>query len=382
MKEKRCDKIRRRHVLIKALGIMSLALLMVNTVNAESFVYVTNADRNNVSVIDTATNKVIAKVQVGSNPLGIVATPDGKNVYVANFGSLDFPGNTVSVIDTATNTVTDTVIVGFLPYYGVTVSPNGKNIYVPNMGSGNVSVIDTATNKVTATVDVGYHPVGVAVSPDGKKVYVSNLDSGTVSVIDAATYTVIDTLNIVAPFWINVATNGKEVYVANYLNDTVSVIDTATNKVTTMVVNDGIYPCGVIKVNPKGTEVYFSGIREGINETRWNKTAVYVVDTATNKVTGKVKVGSLFTEMVVSPDGTKMYTTGGKTVSVIDTATNNVTATVDVGDKSFGIAFANFTASNITDQSTKTTSAKKMPAGFNLMIPIIMIVFYIQKRST
>ena len=122
------------------------------------------------------------------------------------------------------------------------------------MGSGNVSVIDTATNKVTATVDVGYHPVGVAVSPDGKKVYVSNLDSGTVSVIDATTYAVIDTLNIVAPFWIDVAPNGKKVYVANRLNDTVSVIDTVTNKVTTMVVNDGIYPCGVIS-QPERTEV-------------------------------------------------------------------------------------------------------------------------------
>ena len=382
MKEKKCDKIRRRHVLIKALGILSLALLMVSIAGAESFVYVTNADGNNVSVIDTATNKVIAKVQVGSNPLGIVATPDGKKVYVANFGSLDFPGNTVSVIDTATNTVTDTVTVGFFPYYGVTVSPDGKNIYVPNMGSGNVSVIDTATNKVTATVDVGYHPVGVAVSPDGKKVYVSNLDSGTVSVIDATTYTVIDTLDIVAPFWIDVAPNGKKVYVANRLNDTVSLIDIATNKVATMVVDDGIYPHGVIKVNPKGTVVYFNGIKEGVNETRGNTNAVYVVDTATNKVIARVKVGNWPTQMVVSPDGTKVYTTGGKTVSVIDTATNNVTATVDVGDESFGIAFANFTDSNSSDLNTKTNSAKRIPVGFNFLIIMIIIVLYIRKRST
>jgi YVTN family beta-propeller protein len=47
---------------------------------------------------------VVAAVPVGDEPNGVAVTPDGKHAYVANFESLD-----VSVIDTATNTVVATV---------------------------------------------------------------------------------------------------------------------------------------------------------------------------------------------------------------------------------------------------------------------------------
>ncbi len=79
--------------------------------------------------------------------------------YVANFSS-----DTVSVIDTATNTVVAIVPVGSSPG-GVAVTPDGAFAYVTNFSSANVSVIDTATNAVVATVGVGNNPAGVAVSP-------------------------------------------------------------------------------------------------------------------------------------------------------------------------------------------------------------------------
>jgi YVTN family beta-propeller protein len=53
---------------------------------------------------------VTATVAVGTNPFGVAVHPDGSRVYVANVGS-----STVSVIDTATNTVIATVVVGFAP---------------------------------------------------------------------------------------------------------------------------------------------------------------------------------------------------------------------------------------------------------------------------
>ena len=79
---------------------------------------------NNVSVIDTATNTVIASVKVGKSPYGIAVTPDGTKVYVANSGDDDDLGNTVSVIDTATNKVIATVNTGFSPIaFGQFISP-------------------------------------------------------------------------------------------------------------------------------------------------------------------------------------------------------------------------------------------------------------------
>ena len=64
---------------------------------------------NNVTVIDTTTNKVVTTIEVGLAPSGVAVAPDGSKVYVAN--QFD---HTVSVIATATNTVAATVKVGIL----------------------------------------------------------------------------------------------------------------------------------------------------------------------------------------------------------------------------------------------------------------------------
>src|ERR1019366_2879897 len=77
----------------------------------------------------------------------------GTFAYVANAGS----STTVSVIDTATNAVVATVPVGTTPH-GVAVNPAGTFAYVTNQTSNTVSVIDTATNTVVATVPVGTAP--------------------------------------------------------------------------------------------------------------------------------------------------------------------------------------------------------------------------------
>src|SRR6266404_2469698 len=107
--------------------------------------YITNGGDNSMSVIDTATNTVIATIPVSDRPFSVVVTPDGSKVYVTNNNS----GNprTVSVIDTATNTVIATIHVGAKPF-GVAVTPDGSKVYVANNNPGNpgtVSVIDTAT---------------------------------------------------------------------------------------------------------------------------------------------------------------------------------------------------------------------------------------------
>ena len=75
----------------------TLILMLVSIAGAEQYVYISNFNSNNVSVIDTANDNVTATVSVGSNPQGVIVTANGKNVYVKNFGD-----STVSVIDTAT----------------------------------------------------------------------------------------------------------------------------------------------------------------------------------------------------------------------------------------------------------------------------------------
>ena len=61
-----------------------------------SKVYVVNDGLDTVSVIDAATDAVVATIPVGAFPIGVAITADGSKVYVASAGP-----NTVSVIATA-----------------------------------------------------------------------------------------------------------------------------------------------------------------------------------------------------------------------------------------------------------------------------------------
>jgi YVTN family beta-propeller protein len=70
-------------------------------------------------VIDTATNTVgnTVPLAAGTSPFGVAITPDGKHAYVTGFQA-----NNVSVIATATNTVVATAPVGTNPF-GVGIVP-------------------------------------------------------------------------------------------------------------------------------------------------------------------------------------------------------------------------------------------------------------------
>src|SRR5215204_1022026 len=125
-------------VLGATIQVVAVALFFVvfgvSAVFAQTRAYVTNALDNTVSVIDSATNTVVATVPVGITPEGVAVTPDGAYAYVANFNN-----NTVSVIAAATNTVVATVPVGKNPF-GTAITPDGAFAYVAN--DTTISVID------------------------------------------------------------------------------------------------------------------------------------------------------------------------------------------------------------------------------------------------
>jgi YVTN family beta-propeller protein len=116
------------------------------------FTYVPNRDitANNVTVIDTSTSAVSpTTISVGQVPIAAAVRGDESLVYVTNVLS-----NTVSVINSATNTVIATIPVGNSPQL-IALSPDGTRAYVANGNSNTVSVINTATNTVAATISTG-----------------------------------------------------------------------------------------------------------------------------------------------------------------------------------------------------------------------------------
>src|SRR5438128_7697869 len=67
-----------QHLSIVLFLLLSMGVgLGTATAQAQTRAYVTNAADSTVSVIDTATNTVVATIPVGQTPFGVAITPDG-----------------------------------------------------------------------------------------------------------------------------------------------------------------------------------------------------------------------------------------------------------------------------------------------------------------
>jgi YVTN family beta-propeller protein len=328
-----------------------LVLLAVPT-QAQQFAYVTNPLSDSVSVIDTATNTVIATVRGIARPIGVAVSPNGSRVYVTD--TLNY---VVTVIDTATNTAFADIGVGPIPW-ALAITPDGSRVYVTCTTA--VYVIDTATNTVIATVGVGNGAVGIAVTPDGSRAYVTNGLLNAVSVIDTASNTLIATVGVSnGADGIAVTPDGSRAYVTNGLLNTVSVIDTASN---TLIATIGVgYGPGGIAVSPDGSRAYVS-----------TTVGTVSVDTATNAVVATVRVGAGSQGLAITPDGAHVYVTNfaSNSVSVVDTATNTVVTTVAVGAGPHGVAITPGSPTTLTSSRNPciygqkvTFTATAKPAG-------------------
>ncbi|WP_327115667.1 IPT/TIG domain-containing protein [Nocardia sp. NBC_01730] len=261
---------------------------------------------------------------MGGSPLGVVLSPDGTRAYVAGSTS-----NTVTVLDTATDGVVATIPTGAGPRL-FAFAPDGGRLYVSVAEDGLLSVIDTATNTITASVPVGTAPTGVSITPDGGHVYVANQGSDTVSVIDTATNTITATIAVgVLPTGVAVTPDGSRAYVGNILGDTLSVIDTATNTITATIPGGG--GPSVVAITPDGTRAYVSNNFAS---------TLSVIDTATNTITATIPVGVVPRFMTISQNGAHVYVAnyGSNTASVIDTATNTLSGNLRVGQGPSGVA--------------------------------------------
>ena len=273
------------------------------------YLYVANFE--NVSVIDTATNKVATSIVTEKFPMGIAITPDGKYAYVAHSTS---EPPIASVISTATNTVVDTIALEHSPNGGIAITSDGKYVYLTNM-EGWVMVISTKTNKVIEnifiaprnpdwtdptngiTIPSSSNPRCVALSPDDKYAYVGTSDLRCI-VIDVSTNKLVKTIELESGIWdIVVAPDGKHLYATTGL-EKIFIIDTATNAVTATLTGFGSH-LG-IAITSDGKYAYVPDF--------WNNT-VLVINTATNTVDKTITVGPEPRGIVFTPDGKHAYVT-------------------------------------------------------------------------
>jgi len=296
-------------------------------------------NNNDLSVIDLATNTVVATVPVGTNPQGVTVNPAGTKVYVANTGSNDY-----TVIDTTTYESTTISGPGGVGATGTTVHPDGTRIYIANpewMAEGENStvwVLDRATNTIIDEISCGIGSCGVAVHPDGTVAYVSNALGGTVAVFDTATHEVVDTIVLETvdpnensfPVPIIMHPAGTHVYAANRQGPTFWAIDTKTHEFIALAIGHSHVGIGV---NPEGTAVYLPDMDDRDRSLPPQGTTVDVIDTKTLRVIATIQDVNAPVDVAVHPDGTRIYVTnsGNDTVSVVDTTAYTHIATVAVG---------------------------------------------------
>ena len=90
------------------LAFLATVLIFVTAADAAGpKAYVGNFKDNTISVIDLDSRRVAATISIPPGPHGMVITPDNRWLYVASDGA-----STVSVIDTATDKLVENIEVG------------------------------------------------------------------------------------------------------------------------------------------------------------------------------------------------------------------------------------------------------------------------------
>ena len=207
-------------------------------------------------------------------PAGLAISSDAKTLYVAN--NL---GNTIAFVDLAASRTQTTFKslklgdpasakdIGPLPY-ALQLSADGKALYASLWNGKGISVIDPTTAKEITRVQTGDHPTGMALTKDGKTLYVANANSDTVSALDTASNKVSSAISLAPydkapmgsmPNAVAVSPDGKTLYVANGGNNDLAVVDAASGKVSGLIPT-AWFPSAVA-VSPDGKFIFAANMK-------------------------------------------------------------------------------------------------------------------------
>ena len=190
--------------------------------------------------IDTGTFAIDRVVEVGAVPKYVAVTPDDRTVLVTNWCSWD-----LSVIDVASNRQVARIPLGGHYPRGIVVSPDSRTAYVALMGSDRIVTVDLRTRQVRPYATTGDGPRHLVLSPDAKYLYVTNNGAGTVSKLDRATGRVLATTRVgQQPRSLAIARDGQALYSVNYESSSVSKLRTSDLKVVQTVPTDQ-HPIGI-----------------------------------------------------------------------------------------------------------------------------------------
>jgi YVTN family beta-propeller protein len=289
---------------MKVLLNLFLILSPVAIAQAQPLVYVPNASSGSISVIDTATDHVIATFPSLPFPVRMIISPDGARAYVNNLDTK------ITILDTFLGS-----LIGFIPLTSAPVdfalSPDGSRIYAiavaPTGAPASVLIIDTASESVSGAVQVGVDAFKMVSSADGSRIYVANAGDNTVSVIDTASITLAGTIPMplnYSPRGLAISPDGTRLYAAleltlfvpNSPGEPVVTIDTASNTILrSTTVGFGVEH---LVVTPDGARVYVANA---------STKSLLVIDASNGSVVDEVNLHDQPDTLAITPDGTRIF---------------------------------------------------------------------------
>jgi DNA-binding beta-propeller fold protein YncE len=376
------DRLRGSATLIRGsvrwLASLSAALTLLggaSAARAAPFVYVVNSNDATVSEFDAASGSLSAlpgtPAAAGTNATFVAGTPDGHYLYVANQNDNTISEYAIGADGGLTALPQSPVTTGpNSDPFAIVVSPNGKNVYVADYTNvyhtaGRISQYSVGPNGgltplANPTVATGDLPGWIAVSPDSKNVYVTNTEGSDAMCAPTACSTV-DQYSVGAdgsltslspatvatgptPGGVVVSPNGNNVYVTDQFDDTVSqYIRHGDGTLTPM--NAPTVPAGnlpyAIAITPNGKYVYAAdNLGASISEY-----SVGSDGSLTQLSPTPVPAGSHVFDLKISPDGNSLYATNSNdndisqyTINGDGTLTAKTTPTVMAGNKPTGLA--------------------------------------------
>jgi YVTN family beta-propeller protein len=298
-------------------------------------------------------------VQVGSFPLAMVESPDGRTLFIESSGYLK---PAIVAVDIKTRRVIDTLVLDHA-WVGLAWHPDGTRLYVSGAGNNTVHELRWETRRVTTRPDANSGEVptsyntkalvrgedlvlgrpmvtpgqgpnrpdpvpqsfigGLAVSPDGTRLFAVHVLGMLVSVVDLKSGIVQRTISLSAePYTCLVSGDGATLFVSLWGGAKVMMFDARS-----------LEPKGeaIVGEHPNAMALTRDGKRLFVACANTN--AVWIVDVATRQAVEQVRIsmfpdappGSTPNSVSLSPDEKRL---------LVANADNNTVAVVDVSDGS------------------------------------------------
>ncbi|MCD6498107.1 MAG: YncE family protein [Deltaproteobacteria bacterium] len=246
----------------------------------------------------------------GIMPKGASISPDGKHLYVSNYGRRFL--NAISVFEVpALKLIKKVNLKG--DSIESALSPDGKLLFSTNKIGALLQVFDAVTMQLLRSIHIGGFPKVIAVSPDGAWVYLSRWSGRGISRVSTKTWQQQHlTTHQIHPRGLAFCGQAPHLFVANNGTNTVTVVDPVAFKVIREI-HVGRFPRHVA-CSHDGKMLYV---------TVMSTSQVVAIDPNTDRILHRVSVGRAPKTVAVSFDDRFVYTAdySGHSMSIVDTRT-------------------------------------------------------------